>query len=174
MVVVRKWQCLIPLHGRGSEAQAPAARFNSRGHGSEVSPGSTFATPTQIVSGLLSKWATSRTLMCISKTKAGREGRALISHRFMAVMKSGLNKVGSARFLHHLATSKGSRLLFPDTPDEKATNLKENEERRDGGHRLKSLKSPIQRAISWPGPIVSSPSRLLLGPAGGIPKTLWK
>lgn len=70
--------------------------------------------------------------MCISKTKAGREGRALISLRFMAVMKSGLNKEGSARFLHHLATSKGSRLLFSDTPDEKATNLKENEERRDG------------------------------------------
>lgn len=128
---IRKRQCLIPLHGRGSGAQAPAARFNSGGHGSEVSPGSTFATPGQIVSGLPSKQPTSRTLMCISKTKAGGEGRALISLRFMAVMKSGLNKVGSARFFHRLATSKGSRLLFPDTRDEKATNLKENEERRD-------------------------------------------
>lgn len=79
--VVRKQQCLIPLHRRGFGAQAPAGRFNSGGHGSEVSPGSTFATPGQIVSGLPSKQPTSRTLMCISKTKAGGEGRALISSK---------------------------------------------------------------------------------------------
>lgn len=53
---------------------------------------------TQLRSRPASKWAASRALMCISKTKAEEKGGqrwTLISQRFMGVMKSALNKPGS-------------------------------------------------------------------------------
>lgn len=65
----RSWE--IPPHGRGLR-RTLVARFNGGGHGSKVPPGSTFATLPRSCPGPPSKWAASRTLMCISKTK-GRE-----------------------------------------------------------------------------------------------------
>lgn len=72
-VLGRKWIRMIPLHGGGLR-QTQVARFN--GGGSWVKGASRFhiCNFAQILSGLLSKWAASRTLMCISKTKGEKRG----------------------------------------------------------------------------------------------------
>lgn len=93
-----------------------------------------------------SKQPASRTLMCISKTKSLRRGRALICLRFMGVMKSGLNILGFHIFyIIYLDLNGVPLLLEMGAWDEKALNWKR------GG---------VGRVPGWPEMLFSGSSQL--------------